>query len=676
MDVTSVLRDLSVVLAIATAVALVFHRLRLSVVAAFLVSGAILGPTGAGLVPDPGMVEALAEIGVVLLLFTVGLEISPSSLGKMRREVMWAGGSQVSATVLCTMAVLLLWGFPAPEAIFIGFFLSLSSTAIVLKVLTDRMEVDTAQGRLSVGILLFQDMAVIAMMLLVPFLRRWETAEGTRVLLTLAKAGLGVVVLLALARVLVPRLLREVVRLDSREILALTVLMVVMGTAFLAHRWGLSLGMGAFLAGMVISESDYVNEIAAQIFPFRDVFTGVFFISVGMLLDLPFLGRNLHLILPIVAAVALLKSVSTGAAIRALGHPWRIAVITSVGLVQIGEFSFLLLSQGYAAGLVGPIRFQFLLAVAILTMVATPSLIANAPRIAQRWARWVSPGEVPPEAGPETARGAAGLANHVIVGGFGMNGQNLARVLRATRVPYVAVDLNDAQVRKGREAGEPIFYGDVNRPEILERMGAGRARVLVLAISDPMATRRAVGMARSANPGLFILVRTRYLSDVDDLLSLGANAVIPEEFETSVEIFARVLGEYHVPDHVIRQQEEVIRSGAYRILRERAPVRSERALAEFEEFLRRKVIEIFSIGPSSSWVGKKVGDLPVGNDSGILLLSLLRKERAIVQPSSSEVLEAGDRLVLFGGHAPLAGVLTVLAEAETAGSPRTEEPSR
>ena len=676
MDISSVLRDLSVVLAIATAVALVFRRLRLSVVAAFLVSGAILGPTGAGLVPEPAMVEALAEIGVVLLLFTVGLEISPSSLGKMRREVMWAGGSQVSATVLCTMAVLLLWGLPAPESIFIGFVVSLSSTAIVLKVLTDRMEIDTAQGRISVGILLFQDMAVIAMMLLVPFLRRWEAAEGARVLLTLAKAGLGVAVLLALARVLVPRLLREVVRLGSREILALTVLMVVMGTAFLAHRWGLTLGMGAFLAGMVLSESDYVHEIAAQIFPFRDVFTGVFFISVGMLLDLPFLGRNLHLILPIALAVALLKGVSTGAAVRALGHPWRIAVITSVGLVQIGEFSFLLLSQGSAAGLIGPIQFQFLLAVAILTMVATPSLIANAPWIARQWVGWVSPKETSPEFEAETARGGTGLENHVIIAGFGMNGQNLARVLRATRVPYLVVDLNDVEVRKGREAGERIFYGDVNRPEILDRLGAGRARVLVLAISDPMATRRAVGVARSINPGLFILVRTRYLSDVDDLLGLGANAVIPEEFETSVEIFSRVLGEYHVPDHVIRQQEELIRSGAYRILRERSQPRPDPVPGEFEEFLRRKVIEIFYVGPSSSWAGKRVGDLPVGNATGILLLSLLRKERAIVQPPSSEVLEAGDKLVLFGGHAPLAGVLTALAEGEAAGAPGDGDRSR
>ena len=673
MEISGILRDLAVVLAIATAVALVFSRLRLSVVAAFLVSGAILGPTGAGLVPEPGMVEALAEIGVVLLLFTVGLEISPSSLGKMRREVMWAGGGQVSATVLCAMAVLLLWGLPAPESIFIGFVLSLSSTAIVLKVLTDRMEIDTAQGRLSVGILLFQDMAVIAMMLLVPFLSRWETAEGARVLLTLAKAALGVVALLVGAKFIIPRLLREVVRLGSREILALTVLMVVMGTAFLAHRWGLSLGMGAFLAGMVISESDYVHDIAAQIFPFRDVFMGVFFISVGMLLDLPFLGRNLHLILPIAVAVALLKGVSTGAAIRALGNPWRIAVITSVGLVQIGEFSFLLLSQGFAVGLVGPIQFQFLLAVAILTMVATPSLIANAPRIARRWVAWVAPREISTEAWGEEARRETGLENHVIIAGFGMNGQNLARVLRATRVPYLVVDLNDAQVRKGREDGEPIFYGDVNRPEILERLGVVRARILVLAISDPMATRRAVGVARRVNPGLFILVRTRYLSDVDDLLALGANAVIPEEFETSVEIFSRVLGEYHVPDHVIRQQEELIRSGTYRILRERALVRPDGVLPEFEEFLWRKVIEIFYLSPSSAWVGRRVSELPAGNDTGIVLLSLIRGDRAIVQPPPSEALEAGDKLILFGGHAPLAAVLTVLAErgeaAEGGGEP-------
>jgi CPA2 family monovalent cation:H+ antiporter-2 len=221
------------------------------------------------------------------------------------------------------------------------------------------------------------------------------------------------------------------------------------------------------------------------------------------------------------------------------------------------------------------------------------------------------------------------------------------------------VDLNDVMVRDAREAGEPIWFGDVNNPEILDRVGIGGARMLVLAISDPMATRRAVAVARRANPGLFILVRTRYVVDVDDLIALGANAVIPEEFETSVEIFSRALREYHVPDHVIRQQEELIRSGTYRILRERVPPGGGDMLAEFEEFLRRKVIELFYVAPGSPWAGRTVGELPGGN--GIVLLALLREDRAIIQPSPGETLAVGDKLVLFGGHAPLAAALTELA---------------
>ncbi len=661
MELSAVLRDLAVVLAIATVVAFIFSKLRLSVVAAFLVAGAILGPTGAGLVSETGVVNSLAEIGVVLLLFTVGLEISLSDLGRMRRGVLWAGGSQVSATVLFCLLVLVLWGLPVPEGLFIGFVVSLSSTAIVLKVLADRMEIDTSHGKVAIGILIFQDLAVIAMMLLLPSLRQWETAKPAAVLLTLAKAGVGVGALLVLARFLIPRLLKEVIRLNNREILALTVMMVVMGTAFLAHRWGLSLGLGAFLAGLVISESDYVHEIAAQVMPFRDIFTGVFFISVGMLLDLPFLARNLLLILPMTAAVVLLKTVATGGAIRALEHPWRLVAIVSVSLMQIGEFSFLLMSEGYRIGLIGTVRYQFLLAIAILTMVATPFLMNAGPQIAGRWERWVTGRLSLPDIGEERGLQRTGMENHVIIAGFGMNGRNLARVLRATRVPYVVVDLNDAQVRQERAAGEPMFYGDVNRPEILDRLGIGRARILVLAISDPMATRRAVAIARRGNPNLFILVRTRYVADVDDLIALGANAVIPEEFETSVEIFSRVLAEYHVPDHVIAQQEQVIRSGTYRVLRERGPVRSEEVLEGFEEFLRRKVIEIFYVAPSSGWEGKRVEEIPVGNDSGIVLLAILRGDRAITRPDGGEFLEAGDKLVLFGGHAPLASTLSALS---------------
>lgn len=217
------------------------------------------------------------------------------------------------------------------------------------------MELETGHGWIAVGILIFQDLVVIAMMLLLPSLRQWETARSVEVLLALAKAGAGVAALLVLTRFLVPRLLKEVIRLNSLEILALTVMMAVTGTAFLAHRWGLSLGLGAFLAGLVISESDYVHEIAAQVMPFRDVFTGVFFISLGMLLDLQFLAQNLLLILPAMAAVLLLKAVSTGAALRTLELPWHPVVIVSVTLMQIGEFSFLLMSEGYRIGLIGTV---------------------------------------------------------------------------------------------------------------------------------------------------------------------------------------------------------------------------------------------------------------------------------------------------------------------------------
>jgi CPA2 family monovalent cation:H+ antiporter-2 len=659
-DLPLVLRDLSIVLAIATAVALLFGRLHLSVVAAFLVAGAILGPTGAGLVAESGMVDALAEIGVALLLFTVGLEISLANLGKMRLRILQGGGVQLSATILLTVAVLSLAKFPLAEATFIGFVLSLSSTAIVLKVYADRMEIDSGHGKISIGILLFQDMAVIPMMLLIPSFHQWETAQFSTVAFTLVKAGVGVGVILLASRFVIPLLLKEVIRLNSREILAMTVMCLILGTAWIARWWGLSLAMGAFLAGMVISESVYVHEIAAQIFPFRDVFNGVFFISVGMLLDLPFLARHLPMILLVSAMVVVSKAICAGAAIRTLNYPWRVSVIGAIGLSQIGEFSFLLMSEGSRDGLVGAETYQYLLATAILTMVATPFMMRAAPLAGRFFVRHLV--RVPEQEDPAEESAAARVENHVIISGYGMNGKNLARVLRSTHVPYVVVDLNDAMVREGREAGEPIFYGDVNNPEILDRVGVGRARMLVLAISDPMATRRAVAVARRANPQLVILVRTRYVADVDDLIALGANAVIPEEFETSVEIFSRVLREYHVPDHIVSQQEELIRSGTYRILRERVPSKDDRALSEFETFLRQKVIEVFFVSPDSPWAGRPLGDLPVGNGAGIILLAVLRQDRAIVQPSPEEKIEAGDKLVFFGGHGPLAATLEELAK--------------
>ncbi len=665
MDISDVLRDLAVVLAIATAAAYLFSRLRLSVVASFLVAGAVLGPTGAGLVAETAVVESLAEIGVVLLLFTVGLEVSLPEFGKMGRQVAGAGAAQVAAAVLCTAGILRLSGVPGPEAFFLGFAVSLSSTAIVLKLYAERGEIDQAHGRLSFGILIFQDLAVIPMMLMIPFLRQWDAARYPEIFAAMTKAGLGVAALLLLARFVIPRLLREVIRLNNREILATTVLLVVLGTAYIAYRWGLSLAMGAFLAGMVISESDYVHEIAAQILPFRDVFNGVFFISVGMLLDLPFLGRHLPVVLPMAVAVVALKALSAGGALRAVGASWRVAALTAIGLTQIGEFSFLLMSEGFRAGLLGGVQFQYLLAVAILTMVSTPALVWAAPGLARSFERIVTRGAPFPETQEEAGIRRAGLSNHVIIAGFGMNGQNLARALRATHLPYAVVDLNESKIRELRAAGEPAFFGDVSKPEILERVGIGRARMLVLAISDPLATRRAVAVARRINPALFLLVRTRYLVDVDDLAALGASAVIPEEFETSVEIFSRVLREYHVPSHVIQQQEEIVRGGAYRILRERGPVSRDVALSGLEGFLRRRVIETFYVDPGSGWEGKAVSETPVWKGRGVLLLAILRGERAVLKPEAGETLRGHDKLVLFGGHAPLASVLSELAVGPT-----------
>ncbi len=656
------MRDLSVVLAIATVVAMIFVKMRLSPVAAFLVAGMILGPTGARLVSEPDVVSAMAEIGVALFLFTVAIETPPSSLGRFRRQVLWAGSIQVAMTLVIAAAATVLAGFSVPIAIFTGFILSVSSTSIVLKVYADRGEADSTQGRLSAGILLLQDIAVVPMMLLTPILREWGSANPAAIALTMGKAALAVGGVLLLARVVIPLLMREVIRLNSREVLGLTILLVCLGTAWLAHRFGLSLAMGAFLAGLAVSESEYVHAIAAQVLPFSDVFIGVSYIAVGMLINLQFLGDHLPMVAGMAAGVGLLKFLTVSAAIRWVGYSWRVTCITAIGLVQVGEFGFLLIADGFRTGLIGTEPYQFLLSVTVLMMIATPFLIHGAPGVVRVFGMLPGVGrgggETPEEAPDQRA---PVRENHVIIAGYGVNGKNLARVLKSTRVPYVIVDANEWKVGAARAAGEPIVFGDVHSPQMLERVGAARARVLVVAISDPMATRRVVGIARAANPGLFILVRTRYLADLDDLLALGADAVIPEEFETSVEIFSRVLSEYQVPDHVIRQQEQLIRSGAYRILRERAAPTGGEVLAEFEAFLARKVIELFFVSEASGWKGREVRDLPAGGDTGIVLLAILRDDRAIVQPNPSMNLEEGDKIVLFGGHAPLAAALEALS---------------
>ena len=525
------LRELVIVLTATIAIVFVFQKLRLPNIVGFLLTGVIIGPHGFQLIQSVDQVETLAEIGVVLLLFTIGLEFSLETILSVQRRVVWAGLLQVVLTILVVLAVACLLGASVEVGLFYGFLVSLSSTAIVLRIYHDRGEINSLQGRLASGLLLFQDLCVVPMVLLLPVLAGSGQDSIFLIVWVLAKSLITLVAIVWTARKLLPRLLHQVALLRNREIFVLFVVLVCFGTAWLTSESGLSLALGALVAGLVISESELSHQIVADILPLRDCFSGIFFISVGMLLNLGLLSQDFRITLLELLLMIGIKSLVLFAVFWWLYRSIRLGVVLGLGLAQIGEFSFILAKAGINYKLLSPADGQIFLAASILSMMATPFLI----QWAHAWAFGFEGIFKDTGFNRSTSGGAnetASATGHVIVVGYGLNGQNLARVLKEVSIPYRVLEMDPDLVRSAKAGGEPISFGDGTRPEILQQVGIETARVLVVAISDPAATARLVSQARRLRTDLYIIVRTRYVAEIDRLYRLGANQVIPEEFET------------------------------------------------------------------------------------------------------------------------------------------------
>ncbi len=591
---------------------------------------------------------------MVLLLFTVGMEFSIADIARSGRQLLVGGGSQVVLTIVVIMGFALALKRPLPQAVFFGFLASLSSTAIVLKVYSDRAELDTTHGRLSTGILLFQDIAVVPMMLLLPVLGE-AGAAGSVSLLTIAvslgKAVVGLIAVFIAARQVVPFLLHQVIRLKNREIFFLLIVLICLGTAWVTYSLGLSLALGAFLAGLIISESEYSHHIVSEIMPFRDYFASIFFISIGMLLHTGHLFTHWPMVLMLTMLIMLVKSGLVAAAALALRYPIRSAVLAGLGLAQIGEFSFLLAQQGLDRGLMGQDVFQMFISTSILTMLAAPFLIQAGPWFTARLP------ELPPAAGSKN--NVCALKGHTVIAGYGLNGMNLSRTLKATHIPYVVLEINADTIRRARDEGEPIIYGDITRKDVLVRAGVDCAKVMVFAVSDFNATRIAVRTVRQLNPSIFMLIRTRYAADVDELYKLGADQVIPEEFETSIEIFARVLNQYHIPGNIIANQIQLVRFEGYKMLR--GISLDHENLGRIASLFAGATVENVQLQPGSPAGGKTLKELDLRHATGATVIAVVRNGEATTNPGPDYQLQTDDILVLLGAHRDLdaaAGLLT------------------
>lgn len=643
-------KDILIIFTLAIGVLSLCQRVHLPTILGFLLTGILAGPYGLKLISAVHEVEVLAEIGVILLLFTIGVEFSLKEFVRMKRSVVIGGSLQVLLTFLVSFAISRKLDRPFNEAVFIGFFIALSSTAIVLKILQEKAQFDSPHGRMALAVLIFQDVAVVPMLLFTPLLAGGGGDLGKSLGL-LALKGIGVFVFVALsARWIVPRLLYQVTRSRSHELFLLSVLVMCFGVAWLTYLAGLSLALGAFLAGLIISESEYGHHALGNIVPFRDVFTSLFFVSIGMLLDLDFLIKHPDQVALISVAVMISKTLLAAVAVLVLGFPLRTAIMVGLCLCQVGEFSFILARVGVDHGLLVGDTFQLFLAVAVITMGATPFIMAFAPRVADFVLRIPLPGMI--KAGfsarlrSSVAEQREKFKDHVIIVGYGLNGRNLAQAAKAAKIAYLIIEMNPETVRKEKKAGEPITFGDASFEAVLQHAGIGEARVMVVAISDPAATRKITAVARKLNQKLHIIARTRFFQEMAPLHELGANEVIPEEYETSVEIFSRVLSKYLVPKDEIERFTLETRSGGYQIFRKRA--QESAPLCDLELHLPGMEVSTVRVSEKTTLVGKSIADMQLRKKYGVALLAIKRGTELLSNPDGQTHVMGGDILILLG----------------------------
>lgn len=557
------LDEVVAIIAAAALIAYLSQRIGLVPIVGFLVAGVAIGPMGVGLVRDRELVDAAAEVGIILLLFTIGLEFSLERLARIQRLIFVGGGLQVGLTVGLVTGLLAVFGVGWRAGAFTGCLAALSSTAIVLKLLQDRREINSEEGQVAVGILLFQDLAVVAMVMLVPLLGGQATGAG-EVLWALAKAGGIVALVLVVARRVMPPVLEVVARTCSSEIFLLTVIAVCFGTAWLSSIAGVSVSLGAFLAGLVVSESRFRHYALSEILPLRILFSAVFFVSVGMLLDLGFLVRHPFVVAGVLLALLAVKTLATTVSVRALGLSSGAAVSTGLLLAQVGEFSFVLERSGREMGLfpagIADGGGQAFIAATVVLMAVTPFLAQAGARLRdlRRPARAAEPGEAPASAGGSEEAMEGG---HVIVAGYGDGARRLVRVLRDAEVPQVVLTLSPQGASEAELAGLRVIAGDYTRSHTLELAGIETARAVVVADDEPEMAERAVAAARMiSSPGLQIFARTRSAGHVRALMEAGADRVVLEEVESAARLAVHVLGASGMTPEWIEEQVEALRA--------------------------------------------------------------------------------------------------------------------
>lgn len=633
-------------------------RLKLPSLVGFLIAGLLAGPMGFSLVRDSHLIKGLAELGVIFLMFLLGVEFSLKKLLGYRKEVLLGGLLQVVITTFFVGIIALKsLSIPFSQALFYGVLVAFSSTAVVLKLLMERGELNTPFGRYIFGILIFQDLSVIFVMLFLPLLSG-EGVSLKEVSLTLLKSLFIFGGLFFISFKIIPLFLEFIMRTRNREIFLMSIFLISIGIAYISHELGLSMALGAFLAGLIISESDFAYQIMAEIKPLKELFMALFFISVGMLLEPSHLLQKPGLTVSSFLVIFFIKILVVFGVVFLLSKSPRISLLSAVYLFQIGEFSFVLALEGARYNLFSSEGFyQIFIGTSVLTLIITPFVIEGVHRVSDTLLQVLSP-EKFKIIKRKKGKKEEPFTEHTLVVGYGICGKNVVYGLKLLKIPYVILELNPLSVKKYKKKGEPIYFADATNPEILKKFGIERARALVVAISDHIAVRKIIQIARSLNPKLYIIVRTQFVAEIQELLYLGADEVIPEEFEASIELFTKVLEYYRVPKNVIFELVEEVRSGHYKALRDEEKILLGEELSL--DWWKALNFETYFVKKGSPLKGLTIRRLDLRAKTGVTILAIQRKGEIITNPSPDLVIEEEDLLVLIGDKKDLKGAFKYL----------------
>lgn len=646
-----IIQDIVVILLVSLPIIFLFKKINLPSIVGFLIAGMLIGPYGFKLIKSVDQIDVMAEIGVMLLMFTIGLEVSYTHLIKIKKFFLIAGSLQLILTILFSTIFFIFLGIELNQAIFFSMLVSLSSTAIVLRILSDLGELDSPHGKIVLSILIFQDLAIVPMFLLLPLLGAQVGLTSKEIFTKLIIAFGTIGIILVIAKVLMPKIVYQIARLRLREAFTIGIILLLLGTAYLTHTLGLSFALGAFIAGLILAESDYNHQIVAEITPFRDAFNSIFFVSIGLLLNIQFVIYNPLLITSLTIGVLLFKALIIVLIVLFMKYPLRVAVLTGLALSQVGEFSFILAQAGSNFKLLDHDFYNAFLGSTIFTMILTPFLIKLSPYIAKKSSELE-------RKGTSKIDNFESFSGHVIIAGFGLNGSNLARVLKETGIRYVVIELNPETVKKEKAKGENIIYGDISKDEILRFAKIEKANVIVFAISDPFVTKISLQLAKKINPHIHTLVRTRYVNEVDELKKVGADEVIPEEFETALQIFRKVLERYHIPLNVIMKQVTLLREESYSLLRKEGMDIS--SFIHLDEILAQGLTESYYVNNDNIFVGKSLGEINLRAESDATVIAIVRDGKTISNPSGRDILKANDTVVIYGTHQSVDKAIEIL----------------